>query len=413
MLQQMSAQLNSFSINPSFINSTEPGRTPDQLQSPFRAPLSAVWINTLWFSSLICSLASASIALIVKQWLHEVSSGLSGASRETARVRQYRLNSLIKWNVGVIVLVPSVLLQTALVLFLSGLLILLWTIHQTVAGVTTCLVGILFLFFFVATVLPTFRWDCCYRSPQALGAFVLARFLWKWTNQSSGSLARWLSVARATGRVPRFLDWVARIIISLHNRMMTLGVRQMPTWNGAEQTEVARETGSLDRHIATMAYTSTFSARFLENMHVILSDLPCEEVSFCFYDIHQAWCRLWGSYDLQNPRLQGLKQTLLSLPLLYGLRNMLTNEYRTRELIGANWERVPEQFICGSRWPYGPVHLPHSERCLSTLALVSIGKTVLARRVWKSLYRRFLVTRTELGFNITYDTFRNGESFGV
>ena len=99
VLQQISAQLNSSSVNPAFINSTQPANSLNQLQAPFRALLSAIWINTLWFASLVFSLASASIALIMKQWLHEVSSGLSGTSRETARLRQHRLNGLIRWKV--------------------------------------------------------------------------------------------------------------------------------------------------------------------------------------------------------------------------------------------------------------------------------------------------------------------------
>ena len=177
-LQQISAQLNSFSVNPSFINSTQPFRSPSQFQAPFLASVSAIWINTLWFASLVCSLAAASIALIVKQWLYKMSRGLSGTSRKTAHLRQHRLNSLIKWKVGMVVLVPSMLLQVALALFLSGLLILLWTIHETVAVVITALVGVLFTFLVVVTILPVFRLDCCYRSPQAFALHVAAELLW-------------------------------------------------------------------------------------------------------------------------------------------------------------------------------------------------------------------------------------------
>ncbi|KAI0760538.1 hypothetical protein C8Q74DRAFT_1166737, partial [Fomes fomentarius] len=102
-LQQISAQLNSFSVAPPFINSTRIGgaKAPQPL---FHAPQSAVWINTLWFSSLVCSLASASIALTVKQWLHEATVGLRGTSRESARLRQHRLNGLLRWRVGSIIL---------------------------------------------------------------------------------------------------------------------------------------------------------------------------------------------------------------------------------------------------------------------------------------------------------------------
>ncbi|KAI0714663.1 hypothetical protein C8Q76DRAFT_599205, partial [Earliella scabrosa] len=105
VLKKISAQLNSFSLNPSFLNSTESPLSEADLSPPFRAPLSAVWINSLWFSSLVCSLASASIALMVKQWLHEISIGVSGTSRESARIRQYRLNSLKRWRVGGIVII--------------------------------------------------------------------------------------------------------------------------------------------------------------------------------------------------------------------------------------------------------------------------------------------------------------------
>ncbi|KAI0640224.1 hypothetical protein C8Q77DRAFT_1018419, partial [Trametes polyzona] len=105
VLQRISTQLTSFSANGAFVNSTQPALAPDEVNPPFSAPGSAVWINTLWFSSLVCSLASASVALMVKQWLHELSVGLSGTSRESARVRQYRVNSLRRWQVGGIVIV--------------------------------------------------------------------------------------------------------------------------------------------------------------------------------------------------------------------------------------------------------------------------------------------------------------------
>ncbi|EIW56971.1 uncharacterized protein TRAVEDRAFT_83487, partial [Trametes versicolor FP-101664 SS1] len=94
-LQQISAQLG---------NSTQPAYRREDTPAP-PAPHAAVWLNTLWFSSLILSLSSASIGILVKQWLNEYCSGISpSTSRETARLRQYRLNQLIKWRVGDIVM---------------------------------------------------------------------------------------------------------------------------------------------------------------------------------------------------------------------------------------------------------------------------------------------------------------------
>ncbi|EJF56145.1 hypothetical protein DICSQDRAFT_18144, partial [Dichomitus squalens LYAD-421 SS1] len=93
-----------FSVNPpgALVNSTHP-------VTPFApipmAPVEtwAVWLNSLWFSALICSLASASIGILVKQWLHEYEAGISGTSVEIARLRQYRLNHLAKWRVAEII----------------------------------------------------------------------------------------------------------------------------------------------------------------------------------------------------------------------------------------------------------------------------------------------------------------------
>ncbi|KAI0760272.1 hypothetical protein C8Q74DRAFT_1207864, partial [Fomes fomentarius] len=101
-LQQISAQLSSFSVNPPFVNSTQP---PLLSQADAGPPATrwAVILNVLWFSSLIFSLSAASLGILVKQWLNEYNDGLSGTSRQIARIRQYRLDNLHRWRVGTIV----------------------------------------------------------------------------------------------------------------------------------------------------------------------------------------------------------------------------------------------------------------------------------------------------------------------
>ena len=408
ILQQISAQLNSFTINQSFINSTQPASSLVQLQVSFRAPLSAIWINALWFASLVFSLASASIALIVKQWLHEVSSGLSGTSRETARLRQHRLNSLIKWKVGTIVLVPSVFLQIALVLFLSGLLVLLWTIHETVAIVATVLVGALFLFFTVVTALPVFHWDCCYRSPQARGAFFLVRSLWNGTILVMLRAVAALCLSITDGRMYERSMLLRRLANALFAFCISAAdvLPRMPTWHGAEQTEVARDTGLLDRHIAMTAYTITFATHHLKTLPIVLSDLPCEQVAWCFHDIYQAWCRLWGLMDIEGPS-RPLKETLFSGSLFYALRKMLSVDYETRQRIGGDWLHVPGRFLWGAE-----DILPRSDECLSTLVQLSVGDSALSRRAWTLLDRCFLDENSPaIDFSITSETLQHGMSF--
>ncbi|KAI0832330.1 hypothetical protein BC628DRAFT_1309491, partial [Trametes gibbosa] len=140
-LQQISAQLSSFSTNSLFINSTYPAlQRVDSPPPP--VPTAAIWLNTLWFSSLILSLSSASIGIMVKQWINEYSSGISSStSHKAAQLRQYRLNGLIEWHVRHIVMLIPILLQLALALFLAGILVLLWTLDSTVAIVASLLVA--------------------------------------------------------------------------------------------------------------------------------------------------------------------------------------------------------------------------------------------------------------------------------
>ncbi|KAM5538441.1 hypothetical protein V8D89_007774 [Ganoderma adspersum] len=404
-LQQISAQLNSFSFSSPFINSTQPAQSSDQTEPPFRAPTSAVWINTLWFASLVCSLASASIALIVKQWLYEVSSGLSGSSRETARVRQYRLNGLMKWQVGAIVLIPSVLLQVALVLFLVGLLTLLWTLHDTVAGVTTALAGALFCFLFAITILPVFRWDCSYRSPQALGTFLLVRTFWNGSIAFAFKAIETLHISvRYSQSVERstLLRWISRTLSSLLGWVTNMP--RMPTWYGAEQGEVVRDAGVLDRCIATTAYTITFATRHLENMHVALAEIPAEQVPLCFADVYEAWSRLWGGRLEVAARSEKLKQILFARPLLYGLRRLLTVDEAARKRLGGHWSKLGECFLCGPEGKGG--YLPRTDTCVSTLALLASGNS--SHLAWRAAMLLSSIGQSpELDLRLSYRTLKH------
>lgn len=406
-LQQISTQLNSFSVNPSFINSTQPVRSPDQLQLSFHPSASAVWINTLWFASLVCSLAAASIALMVKQWLYEEFKGLSGTSREAARLRQYRLNSMIKWHVGTIVLVPSVLLQVALFLFLSGLIVLLWTIHETVAAVITALVGTLFVFVVVVTILPIFSSDCCYRSPQAFGALMVVKPLWNGLIRLGVAAFWWLYVAIPFNQ-GGILGWFENIFRACHAFIDKIPL--ISTWNGAEQIEVARDNGLLDRHIATMAYTTTFATEHLKSLHILLSDLTCDQVLSCFSDIHFSWIGLWGSTGAAQHSKKPA-QILCGEPFYCALQKILTisDPNERAHLFDDHWKGLSSEFLLSSYNAHR--YIPLSVEFLSTLVHLSAGDSTLAETTSALLrsrldFERFSITPSA----VTYDAVRGGKS---
>ncbi|KAI0331620.1 hypothetical protein GY45DRAFT_1248384, partial [Cubamyces sp. BRFM 1775] len=175
ILLHISLQLSSLSYIPPFINSTQPAFSSSGVRptaSPV-APRWAIWLNTLWFSSLVLSLSSASVGILVKQWLNEFQSGLSGDSEHVARLRQHRLNNLERCHVGSIVNAIPVLLQGALALFLSGLLILLWRLHITVASVASVLVSGVAVFIIATSIAPLLTIRCAYVSPQSLALYAI------------------------------------------------------------------------------------------------------------------------------------------------------------------------------------------------------------------------------------------------
>lgn len=178
LLIQMSAQLASFRINTAFANSTQPIFALSSTSS-FRADRSSVWINALWFSSLVCSLSAASLGMIVKQWLNENALDVTGTSRDVVRLRQYRFRALEKWRVGTIVAILPLLLLFASALFFGGLLILLWSLHHGIAIIATALLSALLVFAVTTTVVPVFSEDCAYRSPQSLAFYLVARAGWR------------------------------------------------------------------------------------------------------------------------------------------------------------------------------------------------------------------------------------------
>ncbi|KAJ8456923.1 hypothetical protein ONZ51_g11837 [Trametes cubensis] len=179
ILQHISLQLGSLSFVQPFINSTHPAfrSSGATLITSTAIPRWAVSLNICWFTSLVLSLSSASVGILVKQWLNEFKSGLSVDSEHISKLRQYRLNNLERWHVGSIVNAIPVLLQSALALFFSGLLVLLWHLHRAVAGVTSVFVLGITVFIIGTTITPLIATHCPYLSSQSLGLYALRRYV--------------------------------------------------------------------------------------------------------------------------------------------------------------------------------------------------------------------------------------------
>ncbi|KAI0354892.1 hypothetical protein OH77DRAFT_369572 [Trametes cingulata] len=269
-LRTIASQLNSFTYQPPFVNSTSPffGDVQPAGKAGFIPPQHAVWLNTLWFTALISTLSASSIAIMVRQWLHQYNTGLWGHSQEIARLRQYRYENLLRWGVPQIVNMLPILVQLALVLFLSGLLVLLWSLHIAVAIVASITVGILLAFVAATAILPSIRSNCPYQGPHALLFFLLV--------QSLGSLCRrlLLHIASLADTVQAQLHTTFRPACRRVKRrsLTSLARRRVDDW-GLFKSWEARETSILflishrmDFNMLNRAYLITLDHALLEHV---------------------------------------------------------------------------------------------------------------------------------------------------
>ncbi|KAF9067694.1 hypothetical protein BDP27DRAFT_1161848, partial [Rhodocollybia butyracea] len=123
-----------------------------------------LWINGLWFTSLVISLSVALFAVLAKQWLRQYMSIITGTPKEQAFIRQFRFDGLEKWRVQPLIGMLPTFLHLALILFLGGLIIFLVPLNTAMACIVGAISVTVDLIYLVATVLPLFTVQCSYRT---------------------------------------------------------------------------------------------------------------------------------------------------------------------------------------------------------------------------------------------------------
>ncbi|KAI0352099.1 hypothetical protein OH77DRAFT_816862 [Trametes cingulata] len=262
-------------------------RASDASGSAFAADTRSIRINVLWFSSLVLSLVSASIGILTKQWLREYTRSAASSPRENARIRQLRHEGLERWRIPFTVALLPMLLQVALALFFAGLLDLLWSLHPSVAGVITALVALSLAFLVLTTVMPTFRGDCPYKSPQAFGVYLLMQGLGRLLALFASKVYSWLGWDRP--KWPLVIDpallrgWrrrLARLLLGLIHR------RFFGSWREREMAIIQAQAGRLDHRVLAGADATFMEDDFLyETISLCLNDTECPAAANCVQEI--------------------------------------------------------------------------------------------------------------------------------
>lgn len=150
-----------YSVNAGFYNATLPYPT----HAPFEAPLWALRVNGLWFASLVCSLATASIGMLVKQWLREFLAIEWISPRERLRARHYRAPGLATWKVFEIAAALPLLLHLSLALFFAGLCVFTAAIDERIGRSTIPLICAWAFLLITSLLSPLISPRCPYKIP--------------------------------------------------------------------------------------------------------------------------------------------------------------------------------------------------------------------------------------------------------
>ena len=157
LLSRISSQLGNSSI--------ELG--PDPSKASFHQASTSTAVNVLWFSSLFMSLSAALFAMVAKKWLREYLSwtSLSADPSEVVVLRQLRAQAWEEWHAPAIIGGIPALLELAVILFLYGLVVLVWTLDNVVASVITLFAGVFLTIITALMILPIVEFRCPYKSP--------------------------------------------------------------------------------------------------------------------------------------------------------------------------------------------------------------------------------------------------------
>ena len=158
--------------------------------TPFSPPTSAVWVNSLWFLSLLISLTCALLATLLQQWARRYMkiTQTRYSPHKRARIRAFFAEGVEKFHLPWAVEALPALLHLSLFLFFAGLAVFLFNTNHTVFSVAISWIGFCAGMYICITLMPMFRHDSPYYAPLSSSTwclyvgvrFILFRIL-RWT----------------------------------------------------------------------------------------------------------------------------------------------------------------------------------------------------------------------------------------
>ncbi|KAH8824526.1 hypothetical protein DL96DRAFT_1558338 [Flagelloscypha sp. PMI_526] len=160
-----------------------------------------LWINGLFFASLSLSMATALLAVLVKQWCQAYASVTPGSARD-------------KWKLPEIVGSLPLLLHVAFAIFFVGLSYFVYDLHAALSPIVIISSIIAALLYFGTLLLPAIWLECPYHVPllfRPARSVILFFTALSNTFGNRGSLIRFPILGRYLPKDPKFGDVLASL----------------------------------------------------------------------------------------------------------------------------------------------------------------------------------------------------------
>jgi hypothetical protein len=131
----------------------------------FIPPTSALWINGLWFASLLITLFSAIMGVLAKAWLVKFIPVTSKHDSDSAYQRWILDERAERWYLEKVIMAIPLLIQLALLLFLLGFGLQSLGDNPKLGGMVLSLVLFGAVIYLVMTFLPLLYLSCPYQTP--------------------------------------------------------------------------------------------------------------------------------------------------------------------------------------------------------------------------------------------------------
>jgi hypothetical protein len=186
-------------------------------QPPFSPPRHAVWVNLLWFLSLVMALSCALLAMSLQQWARRyirLTQPARCSPEKRARIRAFFAKGVDEMRIPWAVEGLPTLLHLSLFFFFGGLVIFLFNLDREIFTYVTLWIGLFSMVYGLIALFPLFRQDSPYYAPLSRPAlflftgiqFVTFKFLTFTTSSGSfGSFASWQRYRDSRDRYRRWM----------------------------------------------------------------------------------------------------------------------------------------------------------------------------------------------------------------